>query len=90
MKNLKNYNCNNIYVLRKDNVYGVKYEIIPKVVKIINTNFVIIKFNRVKYIIKPNNELTTIEVQDKCLAKVVDSVGNIKYIEVGENNEANN
>lgn len=84
---MKKQKDTNLYVLQKDNFFGIKYNKIVKLVDIINKDYVVIEVDRQRIQLSPTNELmiTTIP-KEICLARIEKKSNKINYlvIESGE------
>lgn len=78
---------NNLYVLEKDTLFGIKYNKIVKLIDIVNKEYVVIEVDRQRIQLSPTNELViTTSPKEICLARIVKKLNKINYlvIESGE------
>lgn len=75
-----------LFVLDKDNFFGIKYNKMVDLVDTINKEYVIINLDRQRIQLSPSNEVITITTNENCVAKIVKTIDKINYliIEGGE------
>lgn len=72
---------NNLYVLQKDNFFGIKYNKIVKLVDIVNKEYVVIEVDRQRIQLSPTNELAiTTSPKEICLARIEKKSNKINYL----------
>lgn len=72
---------NNLYVLQKDNFFGIKYNKIVKLVDIVNKEYVVIEVDRQRIQLSPTNELViTTNPKEICLARIEKKSNKINYL----------